>query len=70
MTKLRDQGYEIGITDFITASNMAEVLCRMQISSNSHTNEDSRSSKNYYMEMLNDSHKGDVIEYVHYQSKV
>ena len=63
VTKLRDQGYEIGITDFIKAKNMAEVLSRMELSSDKNS-EEATNSKNYYVEMLNDSHKQDVIEYV------
>lgn len=62
VTKLKDQGYEISITDFITAKTMAEILLRMKLSSDLNSDEDINSNKNYYTEMLNDSHQNDVIE--------
>lgn len=64
VTKLKDQGYEISITDFITAKTMAQILSRMKLSSDLNSEEEFHSNKNYYTEMLNDSHQEDVIEYV------
>lgn len=64
VTKLKDQGYEISITDFITAKTMAEILLRMKLSSDLNSDEDINSNKNYYTEMLNDSHQNDVIEMI------
>lgn len=64
VTKLRDQGYEIGITEFITAKNLAEVLDRMKISTEDVVYENSLNEEEHIFEMLNDSHKKDVIEYV------
>lgn len=64
VTKLRDQGYEIGITEFITAKNLAEVLSRMRISTDDVSPENNINEDEYIFEMLNDSHKKDAIEYV------
>lgn len=66
VTKLRDQGYKIGITEFITAKSLAEVIDRMTISTadnevfeNGNLNEDE-----FIYEMLNASHKADAIEII------
>uniref|UniRef100_V9IDN0 Mycosubtilin synthase subunit C n=1 Tax=Apis cerana TaxID=7461 RepID=V9IDN0_APICE len=64
VTKLRDQGYEIGITEFITAKNLAEVLDRMKISTEDVVYENSLNEEEHIFEMLNDSHKKDVIEII------
>lgn len=64
VTKLRDQGYEIGITEFITAKNLAEVLGRMRINTDEVLLEKDLNEEEHIFEMLNDSHKRDVIEYV------
>ncbi|XP_054013397.1 beta-alanyl-bioamine nonribosomal peptide synthetase ebony [Hylaeus anthracinus] len=64
VTKLRDQGYEIGITEFITAKNMAEVLDRMRISTEDTSQEVKLNEEEHRYEMLNDSHKQDVIEII------
>lgn len=60
VTKLRDQGYEIGITEFITAKNLAEVLDRMRQSTAEESYNDTSSEDEYIFEMLNDSHKEDA----------
>lgn len=63
VTKLRDQGYQIGITDFITAKNLAEVLDRMKlISSDEESLKEAIDQKSYVFESLNDCHKEDAIE--------
>ncbi|EZA51013.1 Tyrocidine synthase [Ooceraea biroi] len=65
VTKLRDQGYQIGITDFITAKDMAEVLNRMKlISSVEEPLKETIDEKLYVFESLNDSHKEDAIEII------
>lgn len=61
VTRLRDQGYRIGITDFLSAKNMGEVLERMKIDTDSDTDESS-DGEQYVVEELNDSHKEEVIE--------
>ena len=70
VTKLRDQGYEIGITEFITAKNLAEVLDRMKISTEDVVYENTLNEEEHIFEMLNDSHKKDVIEYVKFILKI
>ncbi|XP_076673165.1 nonribosomal peptide synthetase ebony [Andrena cerasifolii] len=64
VTKLRDQGYEISITEFITAKNLAEVLDRMRISTDEVLLEKDLNEEEHIFEMLNDSHKRDVIEII------
>lgn len=65
VTKLRDQGYQIGITDFITAKNLAEVLDRMKfISSDEKPLKETIDQKSYIFESLSDCHKEDVIEII------
>ncbi|XP_003706624.1 nonribosomal peptide synthetase ebony [Megachile rotundata] len=64
VTKLRDQGYEIGITEFITAKNLAEVLSRMRISTDDVPLENNINEDEHIFEMLNDSHKNDAIEII------
>ncbi|OAD52131.1 Tyrocidine synthase 3 [Eufriesea mexicana] len=65
VTKLRDQGYEIGITEFITAKSLAEVLDRMKISTDVDIPpETDLNEEKHIFEMLNDSHKEDVIEII------
>ncbi|XP_024886450.1 nonribosomal peptide synthetase 13-like, partial [Temnothorax curvispinosus] len=65
VTKLRDQGYQIGITDFITAKNLAEVLDRMKfIVSDEEPLKEAIDQKPYVFESLNDCHKEDVIEII------
>lgn len=63
VTKLRDQGYQIGITDFITAKNLAQVLNRMKlISSDEEPLKETIDEKLYIFESLSNSHKEDTIK--------
>ena len=65
VTKLRDQGYQIGITDFITAKDLAEVLDRMKlISSDEKPLKETIDQKSYIFESLSDCHKEDAIEII------
>ncbi|XP_018403118.1 PREDICTED: tyrocidine synthase 1-like isoform X2 [Cyphomyrmex costatus] len=65
VTKLRDQGYQIGITDFITAKNLADVLNKMKlISSDEEPLKEVTDQKPYVFESLNDCHKEDAIEII------
>ncbi|XP_033330320.1 nonribosomal peptide synthetase ebony [Megalopta genalis] len=64
VTKLRDQGYEIGITEFITAKSLAEVIDRMRISTDDEPVEKNLSEDQHYYEMLDDSHREDAIEII------
>ncbi|XP_012526136.1 tyrocidine synthase 1 [Monomorium pharaonis] len=65
VTKLRDQGYQIGITDFITAKNLAEILDRMKfISSDEEPLKEAIDKKPYIFESLSDYHKEDAIEII------
>lgn len=64
VTKLRDQGYYVGITEFITAKTLGDVLRLMK----NHVENDSLNEEideeQRYFEMLNDSHKQDAIEII------
>lgn len=63
VTKLRDQGYQIGITDFITAKNLAEILDRMKlVSSDEKFPKQIIDQKSCIFESLSDCHKEDAIE--------
>ncbi|XP_017887731.1 uncharacterized protein LOC108629509 [Ceratina calcarata] len=65
VTKLRDQGYKIGITEFITAKNLAEVIDRMTVSTTDEAFENGTlNEEEFIYEMLNDSHKADAIEII------
>ncbi|KAI4484951.1 hypothetical protein M0802_012924 [Mischocyttarus mexicanus] len=65
VTKLRDQGYYIGITDFITATNLADILKRLKKSNvNDDTLKENINEEERYFEMLNDSHKDNAIEII------
>lgn len=66
VTKLQDQGYEIGITEFITAKNLGEVLNRMKTSTDGEPIDNGLNEEEHMFEMLNDSHKEDVTEYVEF----
>lgn len=58
-----DQGYQIGITDFITAKDLAEILDRMKlISSDEKPLKETLDQKPYIFETLSDCHKEDAIE--------
>lgn len=63
VTKLRDQGYQISITNFITAKNLADVLDHMKlISSEEESLKEVIDQKSYIFEQLNDRHKEDTIK--------
>lgn len=65
VTKLRDQGYQIGITDFITAKNLAEILDRMKlVSSDEKFPKQIIDQKSCIFESLSDCHKEDAIEII------
>ncbi|XP_011165813.1 tyrocidine synthase 1 [Solenopsis invicta] len=65
VTKLRDQGYQIGITDFITAKNLAELLDRMKlISSDEEPLKEAIDEKPYIFESLSDCDKENAIEII------
>lgn len=65
VTKLRDQDYQIGITDFITAKSLAEILDRMKlISTDEEPLKETIDQKPYIFESLSDCHKQDAIEWV------
>ncbi|XP_076285853.1 nonribosomal peptide synthetase ebony [Lasioglossum baleicum] len=64
VTKLRDQGYEIGITEFITAKSLAEVIDRMRAGTGDEPIEKNLSEEEHYYEMLDDTHKDDAIEII------
>lgn len=65
VTKLMDQGYQIGITDFITAKDLAEILDRMKlISSDENPLKETLDQKPYIFETLSDCHKEDAIEII------
>ncbi|KAL0122191.1 hypothetical protein PUN28_007148 [Cardiocondyla obscurior] len=65
VTKLKDQGYHIGITDFITAKNLAEMLDRMKpVSFNEDFVKESMDNLSDVFELLNDNHKKDAIEII------
>ena len=64
VTKLQDQGYEIGITEFITAKNLGEVLNRMKTSTDGEPIDNGLNEEEHVFEMLNDSHKEDVTEII------
>lgn len=63
VTKLRDQDYQIGITDFITAKNLGEILDRMKlISTEEEPLKETIDRTSYIFESLSDCHKQDAIE--------
>jgi len=63
VTRLRDQGYHIGITDFITAKNLAELLDRMKLlTSDEESLTEVIDQKPYVFESLRDCHKEAAIE--------
>ncbi|XP_066590033.1 beta-alanyl-bioamine nonribosomal peptide synthetase ebony [Prorops nasuta] len=64
VTKLRDQGYQIGITEFITSPTLAEVLRRMRTCSEDDVVVEKMEEDQHYFETLNDSHKRDAIQIV------
>lgn len=60
--KLREQGYHIGITDFLTAKTLGDIVSKMTIGDGTIDEEYSVNRENYILEMLDDSHKNEVIE--------
>lgn len=63
VTKLRDQGYQIGITDFIMAKSLAEILDRMKhVSNDENSLEETIDQKPYIFETLSECHKEDTIQ--------
>ena len=60
--KLRDHGYQIGITEFITAKSIEEVLLKMDKAEDVDEDKDAIDPEENKLEMLNDSHKNDIIE--------
>lgn len=60
--KLREQGFHVSITEFITASTIKDILLKMKSESLSHHVEDTIDPAHNKLEMLNDSHKTKVIE--------
>ncbi|XP_003425501.1 dimodular nonribosomal peptide synthase isoform X1 [Nasonia vitripennis] len=61
--KLREKGFHIGITDFITSKSIKDILFKLEVDSSSETNEDVNPQQ-YVLEMLNDSHKKEVINMI------
>ncbi|XP_015187502.1 PREDICTED: tyrocidine synthase 3 [Polistes dominula] len=64
VTKLRDQGYYIGITEFITAKTMSDILRLMKRNVNDDNLKENIDEEQRYCEMLNDSHKDDAIKII------
>lgn len=64
VTKLRDQGYSIGITEFITAKTLADVLRLLKTNVKDNNLKENIDEEQRYFEMLNDSHKEDAIKYI------
>ncbi|KAK2589317.1 hypothetical protein KPH14_007867 [Odynerus spinipes] len=64
VTKLRDQGYYVGITEFITAKTLGDVLRLMKNHAENDCLKESINEEQRYFEMLNDSHKKDAIEII------
>ncbi|XP_014614771.1 PREDICTED: tyrocidine synthase 3 isoform X2 [Polistes canadensis] len=64
VTKLRDQGYCIGITEFITAKTMGDVLRLMKRNVKDDNLKENIDEEQRYYEMLNDSHKEDTIKII------
>ncbi|XP_075986669.1 nonribosomal peptide synthetase ebony [Anticarsia gemmatalis] len=61
ITRLRDQGYYIEISDFLGAANLGEVLSHMSTDPNSSSDED---EPQFTAEPLADEHKDKVIEMI------
>lgn len=64
VTKLRDQGYYVGITEFITAKTLGEVLKLMKSNVENDSLNESIDEEQRYFEMLNNSHKNDAIDII------
>ncbi|XP_011307568.1 N-(5-amino-5-carboxypentanoyl)-L-cysteinyl-D-valine synthase [Fopius arisanus] len=59
VTKLREQGFEVGITDFLKAKNMMEILEKMSQSGGKNVKNEPEKSK-FIIEVLDHSHRADV----------
>ncbi|XP_047363754.1 mycosubtilin synthase subunit C isoform X3 [Vespa velutina] len=64
VTKLRDQGYSIGITEFITAKTLADVLRLLKTNTKDDNLKENIDEEQRYFEMLNDSHKENAIKII------
>nr|XP_050861707.1 mycosubtilin synthase subunit C isoform X3 [Vespula vulgaris] len=64
VTKLRDQGYSIGITEFITAKTLADVLKLLKTNIKDDTLKENIDEERRHFEMLNNSHKEDAIKII------
>ncbi|XP_043679008.1 mycosubtilin synthase subunit C isoform X2 [Vespula pensylvanica] len=64
VTKLRDQGYSIGITEFITAKTLADVLRLLKTNTKDDTLKENIDEEQRHFEMLNNSHKEDAIKII------
>lgn len=62
ISKLREKKFNIGITDFITAETVMDILIKMK--EGDPLNNDDINPNQYLIEMLEESHKNDVIKYV------
>jgi hypothetical protein len=60
--KLREKGLHIGITDFITATSLKDILEKIKVGNSDEIFEDVVDTNETILEMLNNSHKEDVIE--------
>lgn len=60
VTKLRDQGYHIRITDFLTAKTMMEILKRMTLVSGNEANGDAEPK--FIVEQINESHRSTITQ--------
>lgn len=67
VTKLHDQGYNIGITDFISAETLMDVLDKMKHEDGEEGNvrrTSTNSQRHYIAEILADKHKTDVFRII------
>ncbi|XP_054273194.1 beta-alanyl-bioamine nonribosomal peptide synthetase ebony [Macrosteles quadrilineatus] len=66
VTKLRDQGYLIGITDFISAKNLRHVLEKMEPEEEAKEDNiiSSQTQKPYIREIISNKHKSDVYRII------
>ncbi|KAK0091639.1 hypothetical protein PV326_002925 [Microctonus aethiopoides] len=62
VTKLRELGYHIGITDFLTAKTMREILCKMTKCGDSY--EETKDDPKFIIEQMDESHKTAVTHIV------
>lgn len=60
VTKLQDQGYQVGITDFLTAKNMKDILVKMTICSKNQESNDTSEKPKFFIEPFQHSHKAEV----------